>query len=434
MYNIIQKKRDRKPLSQDEIYRFIKGYTAGEIPDYQASALLMAIYFNGMNMEEISHLTIAMAESGDTVNLESFGSLSADKHSTGGVGDKTSPVVMSIAAALGCKCLKMSGRSLGHTGGTADKLCAIPGYEITLLPEKVFKQTEEIGLALVSQSGNLAPADKKLYALRDVTATVESIPLIASSIMSKKIAGGAKNIVLDVKVGSGAFMKDIESARALSECMVKIGKAAKRNVRAVITNMDVPLGKAVGNTLEVIEATELLKGNGDKELLHICCVLASHMVSMATGVSVEEALSMAYGTINGGRAYDKFCEWIQAQGGDVRYLEDTSLFEKASMEKEVRATSEGYIEYMDTQKIGNICVDLGGGRKTREDTIDYAAGITVEKKTGDYVKKGDVIAKVYTNDEKAVKKAEEDYMEAIKIGISKPEAVPVILETIQGDV
>lgn len=431
MYNILQKKRDGKALSREEIYKFVEGCVSGAIPEYQVSALLMAIYFQGMNMEETSYLTMAMAQSGDSVDLSKFGNLSADKHSTGGVGDKTSLIVAPIAAALGCKVAKMSGRGLGHTGGTVDKLESIPGYKVAISPEEFFSQTEKIGIALASQSGNLAPADKKIYALRDVTATVESTPLIAASIMSKKIASGAKNIVLDVKVGSGAFMKNIESARELSRCMVDIGKSCGRNVRAVITNMDIPLGNAVGNNLEVIETVELLQGKGDRNLLELCCVLAAHMVSMTQGISEDEALSMAYNAIEDGSAYEKFCEWIQAQGGDVRYVKDTSLFEKARIEKAVVAENDGYIYSMDTEKIGGICVDLGGGRKTKDDVISYSAGIILEKKTGDFVRKGDVIARLFTDKEEVTEKAMKKLNEAIEISPDKPDEAPLIYEVIK---
>lgn len=431
MYEIIRKKRDGLELSREEIFKFAEGYTHGDVPDYQAAALLMAIYFRGMTEREISDLTQAMAASGDSVDLEQLGEFSADKHSTGGVGDKTSLVVAPIAAVLGCKVAKMSGRGLGHTGGTADKLESIPGYKITISPQELILQTKEIGVALATQSGNLAPADKKLYALRDVTATVDSIPLIASSVMSKKIASGAKNIVLDVKVGSGAFMKDVESARTLARCMVKIGKSCKRNVRALLTNMDIPLGCAVGNSLEVIESIEILKGNGDRNLLDICCILAANMASMATGIDEEAALRKAYEAVENGTALEKFREWIGAQGGDVRVIDDTSLFEKASIEKEVKAVKSGYISKMDAEIIGRICVNLGGGRKTREDTVDYTAGIILCKKTGDRVEEGDVIARLYTNKENAVEQAETDILNSVEISDKKIKNMPLVYEVIK---
>ena len=431
MYSIIRKKRDGFELSREEITKFVKEYTDGIIPDYQASALLMAICIKGMTARETSDLTTAMANSGDMVDLSELGSLSADKHSTGGVGDKTSLIVLPIAAALGCKVAKMSGRGLGHTGGTVDKLESIPGYETAISPEKLIEQTKKAGIALASQSGNLTPADKKIYALRDVTGTVESIPLIASSIMSKKIASGAQNIVLDVKVGSGAFMKSIDDARDLANAMVEIGKASGRNVRAVLTNMDIPLGNAVGNSLEVIEAIEILKGNGDKNLLDICCALAANMASMAVGIDVEKALSLAHESVQNGSALLKFREWIEAQGGDGRIVDNYSLLGKASVEKEIKSEISGYITKMDAEKIGNICVDLGGGRKTKEDKIDHTAGIILVKKTGDKVEKGEVIARVYTNKEDVVIKAAEDFLNAIEIADKKPEMQKLIYEVVK---
>lgn len=431
MYNIIRKKRDGHELSREEITRFVNEYTEGKIPDYQASALLMAICIQGMTSRETSDLTIAMAKSGDQVNLKGLGELSTDKHSTGGVGDKTSLIVLPIATVLGCKVAKMSGRGLGHTGGTVDKLESISGYETAISPDKLIEQTKKVGIALTSQSGNLVPADKKIYALRDVTGTVESIPLIASSIMSKKLASGAQNIVLDVKVGSGAFMKSIEEARELANAMVDIGKASGRNVRAVLTNMDIPLGNAVGNSLEVIEAIEILKGNGDKNLLSICCCLAAHMASMATGIDEEKALSEAYESIENGTALRKFREWIETQGGDGRIVDDYSLFGKASAEYEIKAEKDGFISKMDAEKIGSICVDLGGGRKTKDDEIDHTAGIILIKKTGDKVEKGEVIAKLYTNNENAIPTAERDFLSSIEITDEKPTQQELIYEVVK---
>ncbi|MBR2883291.1 MAG: thymidine phosphorylase, partial [Clostridia bacterium] len=405
MYNIIRKKRDGGELSHNEILSMIKDYTAGKILDYQMSAFLMSVFFNGLSEDEINSLTEAMAYSGDQIDLSCFGNETADKHSTGGVGDKTSLITVPIAASLGCKVAKMSGRGLGHTGGTVDKLESIPGYKTTLTKEEFITQTEKVGIAICGQSANLAPADKKLYALRDVTATVDSIGLIASSIMSKKIAAGAKNIVLDVKVGSGAFMKDEESARTLSKCMVNIGKSCGRKIRALITNMDIPLGNAVGNSLEVIEAIDILKGGGDKNLRTVSCALAAQMVSMVQNIPYGEALKKANDAINSGKAFLKFCEWIEAQGGDASVAENTDLFKKAALQKNVFASKDGYITHMDAEKVGSICVDLGGGRKKKDDVIDHSAGIILIKKTGDSVKKGDVIAVLHTNDEKSLDSA-----------------------------
>lgn len=430
MYNIIRKKRDGGELSREEIFKMTEDYTKGLIPDYQMSAFLMAVFFNPMSDGEISSLTEAMAHSGDNIDLSCFGNETADKHSTGGVGDKTSLITAPIAASLGCKVAKMSGRGLGHTGGTADKLESIPGYKTTLTREEFLAQTKNVGIAICWQSANLAPADKKLYALRDVTATVESTGLIASSIMSKKIAAGAKNIVLDVKVGSGAFMKDEESARALAECMVRIGKSCGRNTRALITNMDIPLGNAVGNTLEVIEAIDILKGRGDKNLRDVSCALAAQMTSMVHNISYEDALKKANDAIDSGRALQKFCEWIDAQGGDASVAENTDLFKKAALQKKIFASKDGYITHMDAEKVGSICVDLGGGRKKKDDVIDHSAGIILVKKTGDSVKKGDVIAVLHTNDEKILDSASIDFKSAVTIEKAPSQIKPLIYDVV----
>lgn len=431
MYNIIRKKRDGGELSHNEILSMIKDYTAGKIPDYQMSAFLMSVFFNGLSEDEINSLTEAMAYSGDQIDLSCFGNETADKHSTGGVGDKTSLITVPIAASLGCKVAKMSGRGLGHTGGTVDKLESIPGYKTTLTKEEFITQTEKVGIAICGQSANLAPADKKLYALRDVTATVDSIGLIASSIMSKKIAAGAKNIVLDVKVGSGAFMKDEESARTLSKCMVNIGKSCGRKIRALITNMDIPLGNAVGNSLEVIEAIDILKGGGDKNLRTVSCALAAQMVSMVQNIPYGEALKKANDAINSGKAFLKFCEWIEAQGGDASVAENTDLFKKAALQKNVFASKDGYITHMDAEKVGSICVDLGGGRKKKDDVIDHSAGIILIKKTGDSVKKGDVIAVLHTNDEKSLDSAIIDFESAVTIEEAPPQIKPLIYDIVE---
>ncbi|MBQ2888848.1 MAG: thymidine phosphorylase [Clostridia bacterium] len=431
MYNIIRKKRDGGELSNNEILAMIKDYTAGKIPDYQMSAFLMSVFFNGLSEDEINSLTEAMAYSGDQIDLSCFGNETADKHSTGGVGDKTSLITVPIAASLGCKVAKMSGRGLGHTGGTVDKLESIPGYKTTLTKEEFITQTEKVGIAICGQSANLAPADKKLYALRDVTATVDSIGLIASSIMSKKIAAGAKNIVLDVKVGSGAFMKNEESARTLSKCMVNIGKSCGRKIRALITNMDIPLGNAVGNSLEVIEAIDILKGDGDKNLRTVSCALAAQMVSMVQNIPYEEALKKANDAINSGKAFLKFCEWIEAQGGDASVAENTDLFKKAALQKNVFASKDGYITHMDAEKVGSICVDLGGGRKKKDDVIDHSAGIILIKKTGDSVKKGDVIAVLHTNDEKSLYSAIIDFESAVTIEEAQPQIKPLIYDIVE---
>lgn len=431
MYEIIRKKRDGEELSREEIFKFIKGYTSDIIPDYQASALLMAICLRGMTERETSDLTEAMALSGECIDLSALGNLSSDKHSTGGVGDKTSLIAMPIAASLGCRIAKMSGRGLGFTGGTIDKLESIPFYKTQIAAETLIKQAKDIGIALASQSGNLTPADKKLYALRDVTATVDSIPLIASSIMSKKIAAGSKNIVLDVKVGSGAFMKSTDDARKLAQCMVDIGRRAGRNVCALITNMDIPLGNGVGNSLEVIESIEILKSNGDKNLLDLCCILAAHMASMAINIDIDDALRDAYRAVESGKALEKFREWIGAQGGDTGVIEDYSLLKKASAQREVAAQKAGYISQMNSEKIGSVCVNLGGGRKTKEDKIDHGAGIILIKKTGEWVEKGEVIATLYTDKEATLDSAEKEFLSAIKITDEKPQEKPLVYEVVK---
>ena len=431
MYDIIEKKRNGSALSEEEIRFFIQGYTDGSIPDYQASALCMAIYFKGMNDTEIQVLTDAMAHSGDTVDLSRFGNLSADKHSTGGVGDKTSLIVIPIVASLGAKLAKMSGRGLGHTGGTVDKLESIPGYETAMDGETFMQQVENVGLAIVGQSGNLTPADKKLYALRDVTATVDSIPLITSSIMSKKLAAGAHNIVLDVKVGSGAFMKTPEQARELAVKMVTIGKLCGRNMAAVLSNMDVPLGTHIGNALEVKEALAVLKGEVHNDLRDVCEVLASNLISMVLDIPMDDALARVKDAIDSGAALKKMRAWIEAQGGDVRYIDDPSLFPVSKIEYKVLSPKAGYIEAMDAEAIGLASVMLGAGREKKEDPIDYAAGIVLCKKVGDYVQAGEPLCLFYTDRENALKSAEAKYLSSLTFGEEKPEEKPLVYEVIR---
>ncbi|MBQ6677875.1 MAG: thymidine phosphorylase [Clostridia bacterium] len=426
MYDLIHKKREGGELTDGEIEYFIGGFTNGEIPDYQASALLMAIFYRGMSERETVTLTGCMASSGDTVDLSRFGELSADKHSTGGVGDKTTLIVAPVVAALGGKMAKMSGRGLGHTGGTVDKLESIPGYKTDLSPADFLGQVEKIGVAVIGQSGNLTPADKKLYALRDVTATVDSIPLITSSIMSKKLAAGSHNIVLDVKVGSGAFMKTPEDAEELAREMVKIGKGCGRRVRAVLSNMDVPLGAAVGNSLEVIEAVNILKGADSGDLYEVSVILASQLVSMVRGIAASEAEREVRGAIRSGAAFEKMKEWIASQGGDVRYLDNVSLFPAAAHVKDVLSPSAGFIVSTDAEKIGKASVKLGAGRASKEDPIDHAAGILIRKKTGDRVERGDVICTLLTNDPQALTGAEEEVLSAVGVGENSPESGPLI--------
>ena len=406
MYDIIEKKKHGLSLTRDEIFELIEEYTAENIPDYQMSAFLMAVYFNGMTDEEIFDLTEAMATSGDVVNLSEFGDRSVDKHSTGGVGDKTTLIVAPIVAAAGGVVAKMSGRGLGHTGGTVDKLETFKGFHTSLSPEQFTAQVEKCGLAVIGQSANLAPADKKLYALRDVTATVDSIPLISSSIMSKKLAAGTRSIVLDVKCGSGAFMRTSEDAKKLAEMMVKIGKAHGRNTAAVITNMDVPLGHAIGNALEIKEAVDVLTGKGPEDLRTVCLTLASLMIELSCKISAEDARALAKEILESGKAHAKFCEWIEAQGGDPASAKDTSLLGDATYVKEFRAESDGYILSCDAAMIGSAACVLGAGRQTKDDVIDHAAGIILCKKPSDAIKSGDVIATLHTNREDTIADAE----------------------------
>ena len=429
MYDIIDKKKKGGELTESEIRFFVDGYTCGDIPDYQASALMMAIYFNGMTDTEITVLTDAMANSGDTVDLSQFGTLSTDKHSTGGVGDKTSLIVAPIVAACGGKVTKMSGRGLGHTGGTVDKLESIKGYRTTLSPDEFTEQVERVGMAIIGQSGNLTPADKKLYALRDVTATVDSIPLIASSIMSKKLAAGSHNIVLDVKVGSGAFMKTVADAEALAQKMVEIGKLCGRNCAALITDMDSPLGNAIGNSLEIIEAVEVLKGEKRGDLREICVALSANMIRLAFDIDIAEAEKRVEAAIESGAAFKKMKEWISAQGGDISYIDDTSRFPKSQYSAEVISESDGFINYMDAESLGIISAQLGAGRVSKDDTIDHTAGILIAKKIGDKVQKGDVLATLYSNNKAAFDGAKAQYLNAVKIG-EKAQEKPLIYKVI----
>ncbi len=429
MYDIILKKRNGGALTREEIAFFISGYVDGSIPDYQASALCMAIYFQGMNEDETVALTDCMAHSGDTVDLSRFGALSVDKHSTGGVGDKTSLIVGPIVASLGGKLAKMSGRGLGHTGGTVDKLESIPGYRVTMPQEDFLRQVEDVGIAVIGQSGNLTPADKLLYALRDVTATVDSIPLITSSIMSKKLAAGARNMVLDVKVGSGAFMKTLDDARLLAENMVKIGKACGRNIAALITDMSRPLGYAIGNELEVREAVEILRGERRGDLYDVCVALAAELVILFKGIEADEARAQVEQSIESGAAFEKMQEWVAAQGGDVSFLERTS--NKTAYRVPVICPADGYITAMDTAAIGSAAVILGAGRSKKDDPIDYAAGITVSAKTGERVEKGQELGYLYTNDEAAIIPATERYLSALTFGENPPELTKLIYEIIR---
>lgn len=430
MYDIIAKKRDGSKLSDAEIRFFVNGYTAGEIPDYQMSALLMAIYFNGMSEQETVSLTQYMAMSGDILDLTYFGEASVDKHSTGGVGDKTTLIVAPVAAACGCKVAKMSGRGLGYTGGTADKLESIKGYRTNLTNDEFFNVVNKTGVAVVTQSGNLTPADKKLYSLRDVTATVESIPLITSSIMSKKLASGAKNIVLDVKYGSGGFMKTREDAQALAQSMVNIGKMCGRKTTALITDMNTPLGHAVGNSLEVIEAVNVLKGKQKGDIYDISVALAGNMIALAQSITEQEGCKKAKAALDSGMAFLKMREWVTAQGGDSSCIDDTSKFEVADYSVEIMSDTGGFISNADCEKIGIAAAVLGAGRVKKDDKIDLTAGIKLAVKTGDYVGFGEPIATLYGNDKNKLKAAAEIYRSAITIGAA-PKKEPLIFKTIR---
>lgn len=421
MYDIIQHKRDNKELSCEEIQFFVEKYTAGNIPDYQAAALAMAIFFNGMTPEETAALTLAMAHSGDVMDLSPIKGIKVDKHSTGGVGDKTSLVLGPMVAALGVPVAKMSGRGLGHTGGTIDKLESFPGFQTGIPEQEFFDNVNRIGIAIAGQTGNLAPADKKLYALRDVTATVESIPLIASSIMSKKIAAGADVIVLDVKVGSGAFMKDEESAVKLADTMVRIGDAVGKKTMAVVSDMDEPLGFAVGNALEVKEAIDTLAGNGPQDLYELCLELGSHMVAGAgKAQNCAEAKEMLAGTIKDGSALKKLAELVEAQGGNPEAVYDTGLLPKASIEYEYRADTEGYVSRIVCDIVGTSAMVLGGGRENKDSVIDLSVGIVLEAKKGAYVHKGDVLARFYANDENKLSDAVKRFADAYVIEDTRP--------------
>ncbi len=398
MSDIIVKKRNGLPLSNEEIKYVVNGYTDDTIPDYQMSSLLMAIYFQHMNYEETLALTSAMADSGDKLDLSKISGVKVDKHSTGGVGDKTTLVLAPMVAALGIKTAKMSGRGLGHTGGTIDKLESIPGFSTNLSEEQFINNVNNIGIALTGQTGNITPADKKIYALRDVTGTVENMSLIASSIMSKKIAAGADVIVLDVKAGSGAFMKNIEDARNLAQIMVQIGNGAGRKTYAVISQMEEPLGFAVGNALEVIEAIRTLKGEGPDDLLELCIELGSLMVVGADSkITQDEARLKLRMTIEDGRAYNKFKEFVAAQGGDVSYIDDYDKLVNVTEQIDITSDKTGYVKSIQAYYIGESVMILGGGREKKGDAIDHNVGLILTKKVGDYVNKGDTIAVMYIN-------------------------------------
>ncbi len=430
MYDIIQKKRNGGVLTSEEIRFFVQGYTDGVVPDYQAAALCMAIYFRGMTDEETTALTLAMRDSGDTLDLSYMPGIRVDKHSTGGVGDKTSLIIAPIVATLGVKVAKMSGRGLGHTGGTVDKLEAIAGYNANLSREEFEKIVREVGISIVGQSATLAPADKKLYALRDVTATVDSMPLIASSIMSKKLAADDHCIVLDVKCGSGAFMKTREEASTLAKIMVEIGKRAGRKMCALVTDMDRPLGSAIGNSLEVIESIETLRGEGPADLTDLSVSLAARMLTLADYSDYETCVAAVKKTISDGSALTTFANMVKAHGGDPAWIYDTSNFPAAKYTDTVLAPRDGYITHTMTENYGVAALLLGAGRNTKDDVIDPAAGIRLHAKTGDYVKAGDPIATLYANKKELFTASAAKLLEATTISDSPAEAQPLILDVI----
>lgn len=430
-YDLIKKKRDGNALTPEEISFFIKGYVSGEIPDYQAAALCMAIYFQGMNDDETAALTFAVRDSGERLHFDNVDGLRVDKHSTGGVGDKTSLVVAPVVASLGVKVAKMSGRGLGHTGGTIDKLESINGFKVDLPIDEFERIVNEVGIAIVGQNAELAPADKKLYALRDVTATVDSMPLIASSIMGKKLAADDDCIVLDVKTGSGSFMKTVEDSKKLAQIMVNIGKKAGKKMLALITDMDRPLGNAIGNSLEVIEAVQTLNGRGPKDFTEVCVALAADMLYLAEKGSKAECEKMVRKAIEDGSALAVLKKMVAAQGGDARLIENTDLFARAPYSYEVVAPKSGYVTHADTEGYGIASLLLGAGRNRKEDSIDYSAGIILNKKTGDRVEKGEVLATLYSNNQALFAASAERFLSSTVIGENKPEERPLILGRVE---
>lgn len=432
MIDIINKKRAGMELTTEEINFFIENYTDGSIPDYQVSALLMAIYFQKMNMRETADLTMAMVNSGDILDLSKIEGIKVDKHSTGGVGDTTTLVLTPMVAALGIPVAKMSGRGLGHTGGTIDKLESFEGFSVEISEEQFISNVNNNKISIMGQTADLAPADKKLYALRDVTGTVENISLISSSIMSKKIAAGADAIVLDVKIGDGAFMKSYESAKELAKAMVSIGKSVNRNTVAVISDMDQPLGFAVGNALEVKEAIDTLNGKGPEDLLELCLTLGSNMVVLAEKAeTVEEARKMLIKVIEDKSALNKLKEFIRAQGGNSNQVDNTELLPKAKYIVEVKSEKEGYVSKIDSEHIGLIAMELGAGRATKEDSVDLAVGIVLNKKRGNKVSVGETLAYIHVNDKSKIEKASRDIIESYHIRCEIREAVPLIYGVIK---
>ncbi len=431
MYDIIHKKKHGNELTEAEIRFFVEGYVKGEIPDYQASAFCMAIWFRGMSVEETTHLTLAIRDSGGILQFDRLQGLRVDKHSTGGVGDKTSLVIAPIVAALGVQVAKMSGRGLGHTGGTIDKLEAFPGFRTDLSIEEFQRVVNETGIAIVGQNSDLAPADKMLYALRDVTATVDSMPLIASSIMGKKLAADDDCIVLDVKCGSGAFMKSVEDSIALARLMVDIGKLAGKKMCALVTDMDRPLGNTIGNALEVEEAIQTLKGNGPEDLTELCIALAVRMLMLAERGDADVCEAEVRRVIESGVALEMLAKMVEAQGGDRESVYNPSRLPQATCQKTVYAPNAGYIQSVDAEGYGVAALLLGAGRNTKEDVIDLSAGIRLHVKTGDFVEKGSPIATLYTSDERRLSDAESRLLGSTVIGLEKPMSRPLILQIVK---
>ena len=432
MYDLILKKRNGEELTTEEINFIIENYTNGSIPDYQMSALLMAIYFKKMNERETADLTMAMVKSGDVIDLTKIEGIKVDKHSTGGVGDTTTLILTPMVAAVGVPVAKMSGRGLGHTGGTIDKLETFENFSVAMSEEKFIDNVNTHKIAVAGQTAHLVPADKKIYALRDVTATVDNVSLIASSIMSKKIASGADAIVLDVKVGDGAFMKTVENACELGNEMVKIGRSVNRNTIAVLSDMDQPLGFAIGNALEVEEAIETLKGNGPKDLEELCLTLGSQMLILAEKASTEEeARKMLEEVIENGSALEKLKEFVKAQGGDTSVIDDTTKLPKAKYVVEVKATEEGVVKKIHSDKMGIVSMELGAGRATKESEIDLAVGIVLNKKRGDKVKKGDVLAYIHSNNESNIEKATKGVIENYVIVENYENNIPLVHDIIK---
>ncbi len=430
--DIIAKKRDKKELTKEEIEYFIENYTKGNIADYQASSLIMAIFLNGMTKQETTYLTLAMANSGEVLDLSSLGKIIVDKHSTGGVGDKVSIALLPVVASLGVPVAKMSGRGLGFTGGTVDKLESIPGYKTQIDINNFVKNVENIGISMISQTLDLAPADKKLYALRDATSSVESIPLIASSIMSKKIASGADKIVLDVTCGSGAFMKNIEDARKLANAMIDIGNLANKETKCIISNMDEPLGKAVGNNLEVIEAIEFLSGKYmPQDLKEVVLELGSEMMLLAkVGDNKEKNKEKMLENIYNGKALQKFIDLVENQGGDISYIKDVSKFPKAKYIEPIYAQKNGYITEINAEDIGKVACNLGAGRVRKEDNIESEVGIILEVKIGYKVEKDSILAYIHANDISKLQDAKNKILDIIKIGDSIAKGRNTILDII----